>query len=279
MNTETSNADPGVEARENEELNRRLTQINADFMWDKDEENASFPKSASICVNLRFTFSRLMGCTLAAPCRQPVLNPTNFLRLLPALALVLFAGCDLQDMYRQPKREPLQASDFFADGRSARPLEADTVAQSAGWKRRFAPPDDQRRDASVTFYTGKSDGKDVEAVPFPVTKEVLLRGRERFNVFCSTCHDRTGNGNGMIVQRGFRRPPSFHTAQLRQMPIGHFFDVMTNGFGTMPDYAAQVPPEDRWSIAAYVRTLQFSQHAPVADVPPDKIPQLKEAKP
>ncbi|HEX9115694.1 MAG TPA: cytochrome c, partial [Anaerolineae bacterium] len=117
------------------------------------------------------------------------------------------------------------------------------------------------------FYTGMI-GKDVgNVMPFPVTREVLERGRERFNIYCAPCHSRTGDGNGMIVQRGYRRPPSYHIDRLRQAPLGHFFDVITNGFGAMPDYAAQVPPADRWAIIAYIRALQLSQAAPASLMP------------
>lgn len=158
------------------------------------------------------------------------------------LAAMALAGCR-QDMHDQPKYEPLEASDFFADRRSARPLVEGTV-----------PRGDLRADSLL--YTGKRDDVDADEFPFPVTKEVLERGRERYDIFCSPCHGRTGEGDGMIVQRGYRRPTSYHVATLRDAPVGHFFDVMTNGWGAMPDYASQVPVEDRWAIAAYIRALQ-----------------------
>ena len=196
------------------------------------------------------------------------LSPDNFVARLIRLATflvaaVLLSGCDLQDMYRQPKTEPYMSSSVFADGTSARPLEADTVARG-------------HLRTNEVLYTGKLNGKEVDTLPFPVTKAVLLRGQERFDIFCSPCHDRAGNGNGMIVQRGYRRPPPYHTPQMRAMALGHFFDVISNGFGVMPDYAAQIPAEDRWAIAAYVRTLQFSQYAPLADVPAGERQKLKE---
>ena len=128
-------------------------------------------------------------------------------------------------------------------------------------------------------YTGKVNGQDVDYFPFPITKEDLDRGRERFDVYCSPCHSRIGDGNGMIVRRGFRQAASYHTQRLINAPVGHFFDVMTNGFGAMPSYGSRVPPDDRWRIAAYIRVLQFSQAAPLADVPDnmrselDKTPQ------
>ncbi len=194
-------------------------------------------------------------------------NPDNlaasFVKLVASMAaLALLSACDLQDMYRQPKTEPFMPSPVFSDGTSARPLEADTVARG------------QLRTNEV-FYTGKLNDKDVDTLPVPLTKALLLRGQERFNVFCSPCHDRTGNGNGMIVQRGYRHAVSYHTPQLRAMALGHFFDVISNGFGVMPDYAAQIPVEDRWAIAAYVRTLQFSAYAPLADVPAEERQKLK----
>src|SRR5207247_4453630 len=125
------------------------------------------------------------------------------------------------------------------------------------------------------FYTGKgADGKLAGEFPMPVTKDMILRGQQRFNVYCTPCHDRTGNGNGIVVQRGFRHPPSYHIDRLRQAPVGHFVDVMTNGFGAMPDYAIQVAPADRWAIASYIRALQYSQQASINDVPPEARGQL-----
>ena len=179
-------------------------------------------------------------------------------RRLLALTLLAAAGAACrQDMHDQPKYRPLRGSELFADGRSARPLVPGTVARGT-----------LREDAA--FFTGKVGGDFVTEIPVEVTSELLARGRSEFQVFCSPCHGRTGRGDGMVVQRGFKNPPSYHVDRLRQMPIGYFYDVMTSGFGAMPDYAAQVPPEDRWAIAAYVRTLQYSQYAPVADVPPDR---------
>jgi hypothetical protein len=171
-----------------------------------------------------------------------------------------------QDMHDQPKYIPLRPSDFFADGRSARPLIEGTVARGY-------------LDANVLLYTGKGpDGKPSNEFPMPVTKELLLRGQQRFNIYCSPCHDRTGNGNGMIVRRGYRRPPTYHSDRLRQQPNGYFFDVITRGFGAMPDYSAQVQPEDRWAIVAYIRALQLSQQASINDVPAADRGQLGGAK-
>ncbi len=164
-------------------------------------------------------------------------------------------------MHDQPKYEPLEASPFFEDGRSARPILPETVARGY-----------LREDAHL--YTGKAGNEYADTFPFPITGEVLERGRERFNIFCSVCHGRLGDGEGMIARRGFRRPPSYHIDRLRQAPVGHFFDIITNGFGAMPDHATQIPVRDRWAIIAYIRALQRSQHATVDDVPPQEREKL-----
>ena len=177
--------------------------------------------------------------------------------------LVLAVGCR-QDMHDQPKYIPLRPSTFFDDGRSARPLPAGTVARG-------------HLDADTAFYTGKNaDGKYVDAFPFPITKEVLQRGQDRFNIYCTPCHDRLGTGNGMVVRRGFRHPPSYHIDRLRNAPNGYIFDVITNGFGAMQDYSAQVSPADRWAIVAYERALQLSENATLNDVPPEARTQLSQ---
>jgi mono/diheme cytochrome c family protein len=157
-------------------------------------------------------------------------------------------------MHDQPKYVPLRESTFFADSRSARPLVEGTVARG------------QLREDELT-YTGKVNGQEATVFPAPVTAQTMARGRERFDIYCSPCHGSTGQGDGMVVLRGYRRPPSFHQDRLRGAPVGHFFDVITNGFGAMPDYASQVRAEDRWAIVAYVRALQLSEHATLADVP------------
>jgi len=158
-------------------------------------------------------------------------------------------------MQEQPYQRPLVESDFYADKRSARPIIPTTVARG-------------HLDADTYFYTGKVGNNDGDYLPFPVTAEVMARGQQRFNIYCSPCHSQIGDGNGMVVQRGYKRPPSYHIERLRKAPIGYFFDVMTNGFGAMPDYSQQVAPADRWAIAAYIRALQLSQHATEADLPP-----------
>jgi len=183
-----------------------------------------------------------------------------------AVFLAMASVACRQDMHDQPRFIPLRPSGFFDDGRSERPLIEGTVARG-------------HLNDDTVFYTGKGpDGKPVDTFPFPVTKEVVERGQQRFNVYCSPCHDRTGNGNGMVPQRGFRHPPSYHTDFLRQVPNGFIFDIITNGFGAMQDYSAQVPPRDRWAIVAYIRALQLSENATINDVPPDQRANLESAK-
>jgi mono/diheme cytochrome c family protein len=204
------------------------------------------------------------------------------------------SGCR-QDMHDQPKYRPLRPIDQFGsinDGRSARPLVEGTVAR------------DQLKD-DVEFYTGKlrqaaQDGSPgapppqaaagpqagqkaaqtyqgfVTEFPMPITSMDLDTGQERFNIYCSVCHGRLGDGSGMIVKRGFRKPPSFHDDRLRNAPVGYFFDVQTNGFGAMPDYASQIPPDDRWRIIAYIRALQLSQRGTIADVPSSERDKLNK---
>jgi cbb3-type cytochrome c oxidase subunit III len=164
---------------------------------------------------------------------------------------LVLSGCR-QDMHNQPKFIPLRPSDFYADRRSAREPIAGTIARG-----------ELKED--TYFYTGKRGNDFGNDLPFPLTAKVLARGQERYDIYCTPCHSRIGDGGGMIVQRGFKRPPSFHTDRLRDAPLGHFFDVMSNGFGGMPDYQAQVAPQDRWAIAAYIRVLQLSQNATEAD--------------
>lgn len=166
-----------------------------------------------------------------------------------SLALV---GCH-KDMYDQPRYEPLEKSDFFGDGRSSRPLPPGTVIFGSDF-------------ADDVMFTGRTGGELATELPMELNEALLRRGEERFNIYCSNCHGRSGDGNGMIVQRGYRQPPTYHSERLRGVPIGHFFDVMTNGFGVMPAYAIQVNPQDRWAIAAYIRALQLSQFATLDDV-------------
>jgi hypothetical protein len=172
-------------------------------------------------------------------------------------AFLLLASSCRQKMAQQPRYQPFEPSSFFDDGTSARPLMPGTVPRS------------YKNDEQ--FYTGKLNGSLVDTFPFPITEEVMKRGQERFNIFCSPCHSRLGDGQGMIVKRGFMSPPSFHSERLRKAPIGHFFDVITNGYGAMHSYASRVPPKDRWAIIAYIRALQLSQNATIADVPEGEI--------
>jgi mono/diheme cytochrome c family protein len=170
------------------------------------------------------------------------------------LAVVLGASGCRQDMHDAPRYDPLESSDFFADKRASRDLVEGTVARG------------QLR-ADEAYYTGKAGGVAVSALPMPLTRELVTHGQQRFNIYCAPCHGRTGDGNGFVVQRGYRQPTSFHDPRLQSQPVGYFVDVMTNGFGQMPSYAKQVPPADRWAIATYLRALQMSRTASLSDVP------------
>ena len=178
---------------------------------------------------------------------------------LALLAVLVLAGCR-QDMQDQPRFKPLAKSDFYPDLRSARPPVEGTVARGEFHEDSY-------------FYTGKMGDSPGDYMPFAVTQADLDRGRERFNIYCAPCHSRTGDGNGMIPQRGFRHPPTYHDERLRKAPLGYFFHVITEGFGAMPDYASQIPPRDRWCIVAYIRALQLSQNATVADAQGQQIPK------
>ncbi len=173
-----------------------------------------------------------------------------------ALTAVFACACRV-DMHIQPKIKADRASAFFQDGRGNRPEIPDTVIHGQ-------PHTDQ------LLYTGRMNGALVDQFPFPITRQVLDRGRARFNIYCTPCHDYTGSGRGMVVQRGFPAPPSYHIDRLRQAPAGHFFEVITDGYGAMFSYAGRIPVEDRWAIVAYIRALQLSQHATLDDVPADE---------
>lgn len=192
-------------------------------------------------------------------------NALHRLAIAAAACLIAaaFASCR-QGMYNQPKYEPYEESDFFDDRRSARPLIEGTIARG------YLREDDH-------LYRGRVGGQPAESFPFPIGEDVLKRGRERYDIFCAACHGFTGTGDGMIVQRGFPPPPSFHDDRLRKAAPGHYFDVMTNGFGTMYSYATRVSVEDRWAIAAYIRALQYSQNAPAAALPPNVRKDLEDA--
>jgi mono/diheme cytochrome c family protein len=194
---------------------------------------------------MRGTGTRFEGRGIDAP------KLNRIVALCAIAASCLLAGCR-QDMQDQPKFIPQRGTDFYADGRSARPQVENTVARG-------------QLHEDAYFYTGLEDGKEGNAMPFPVTMEVLARGQERFNIYCAPCHSRVGNGAGMIVQRGYRPAGNYHTARLMAAPLGHFFAVMTHGYGAMPDYASQVTPQDRWAIVAYIKALQLSQAAKPSD--------------
>jgi cytochrome c553 len=185
--------------------------------------------------------------------------------LLSSIFFVFVTGCR-RDMFLQPSEKPLERSAFFRDNEMAsRPLPAHTVARG-------------QLDEDEAFYRGMIGTNLITQFPMPITREVLLRGQERFNIYCAPCHGRTGEGNGMIPQRGYPSPPSYHTDRLRTVPVGHFFDVITRGYGVMYPYANRVEPADRWAIAAYIRALQLSQDAKISDVPNADRAQLEVTK-
>ena len=179
----------------------------------------------------------------------------NWITMMAGLLVLGGTGCEIRKaMYDQPKYKPLQQSDFFGDDRSSRPLIEGTVAQG-------------HLNQDTHLCLGEVNGQPAETFPAPVTLEMLKRGRERFNIFCAPCHDRAATGNGMVVQRGFKKPVSFHDPRLVASPVGYFFGNITKGFGQMPSYASQIPVSDRWAIVAYIRALQYSHQAKLEDVP------------
>jgi hypothetical protein len=188
-------------------------------------------------------------------------STSRILAIACAAAAVSFtAGCQYlrQDMANQPKNRPLSPSEFFADGRSERPLVENTVARGS-----------IADDALVV-------AKDSNSFPLPVDGKLLERGEERYKIFCSPCHGLQGDGNGMISMRGVKRPPSYHQDRLRQSPNGYFYDVISNGFGQMYSYSAQIPPRDRWAIIAYLRALQLSRNAKVRELPAELRQKLNQ---
>jgi hypothetical protein len=180
-----------------------------------------------------------------------------------AVCLVLWAGGCRRDMYDQPRYETYEPSTFFGDGIASRPIPAGTVARG-----------ELRADSA--YYEGKIDGKDVDVFPFAIDEATLELGRTRFMIYCMPCHGQLGDGRGMVVRRGFSPPPTFHSDYLRKIPVGHFFSVMTNGYGAMYSYAARIPVRHRWAIAAYIRTLQYSQNADRSDLTESDIKSLAE---
>jgi cytochrome c553 len=213
---------------------------------------------------------RLLSINRTGVASKPRTRRTDFAAIGLAVALAATATACRQDMHDAPKYEPLEKSAFFPDGRASRQLVANTIARGK-----------LREDALL--FTGRDGDAISTTFPFPVTEGVVTRGRERFNIYCSPCHARTGEGNGMIVQRGYKQPPSFHEERMRAMPAGYFFQVMTNGFATMPSYALQVNAEDRWAIAAYVKALQLSRNVNPAELSADERAKVEsgatEAKP
>jgi mono/diheme cytochrome c family protein len=180
------------------------------------------------------------------------------------IAALCLCGCR-QDMQDQPKIKPLSESNFFSDGRASRPIPENTIAQN-------------ELNDNDTFHTGNANGTFAATIPIPVTLDLLQRGQERFNIFCSPCHSRLGDGNGEVAQRGFRLPQNLNSDRIRQVPPGYIFQVITNGYGGMPDHGDQIPVRDRWAIVAYIRALELSREAPLADVPADARAQLEVAK-
>jgi mono/diheme cytochrome c family protein len=199
---------------------------------------------------------RIMDCKMmlcrTVLCRKALRRATI---ALGTLSLIVLASSCREDMQNQPKFIPLRENTFYRDDRSARPIIEGTIARG------------QLEDDTL-LYTGKVNGQEADQFPFPITEKDLARGRERFNIYCSPCHSQLGDGNGMIVQRGFKKPPSYFDPRLMKAPVGHFFNVMTYGRGAMGDYSAQVPVADRWRIAAYIRALQLSQTATSGDLAP-----------
>jgi hypothetical protein len=186
---------------------------------------------------------------------------------VPVLLAAVFAlaGCR-QDMHNQPKFIPLRSNDFFPDQRSGRNPIRGTVPRLDN-----ASLDAEQLDPNSYYLSGKHGATYGDELPFPLTHAVMDRGQERYNIYCAPCHARVGDGNGMIVQRGFKHPPSFHQQRLRNAPVGYFYEIISRGLGAMPDYASQIKPADRWAITAYIRALQVSQNASEADVPADKL--------
>ena len=181
-----------------------------------------------------------------------------------AVAGLALCGCR-QDMYNQPRTKPYSETDFFQDGTSARPIPRHTVPYHAALE-------------NEAFSTGLTNGLLVAQLPVKLTPELLERGRERYQIYCAVCHGLTGEGNGEVVQRGFPAPPTYHSDRLRNAPIGHFYDVITNGYGVMYSYAARVEPHDRWAIAAYLRALQLSQHASPDELSPNEQEALERSR-
>jgi mono/diheme cytochrome c family protein len=235
-------------------LRIEATTLNAEFAESAEKSSSSACSAVSALIVATVT-------TYNAEPAEPAEKAFSAYSAISALIVVfaatlMFSGCR-QDMHDQPKYVPMRESAFFPDARSARPIVEGTVARG-------------QLQEDTLLYTGKVNGADTTVFPFRVDEAVMARGQERFDIFCAPCHGRTGQGDGMVVRRGYRRPPSIHQDRLRDAPAGHFFDVITNGFGAMPEYASEIKVEDRWAIVAYVRALQLSGRATLADVPPSE---------
>jgi len=195
---------------------------------------------------------------------EPAVQRSSSLILLGAILGLISAGCR-QEMYNQPYSRPLGQSEFFANNMASRPIVPNTVAR-------------EHLNEDDALFAGKIGTNLVETFPIPITREVLARGQQRYEIYCSPCHARTGEGNGMIVQRGFPPPPSYHIDRLREAPVGHFYDVITHGYGIMYSYANRVSVEYRWAITAYIRALQLSHNATPQDLPPAERVRLEALK-
>lgn len=191
-------------------------------------------------------------------------NPSGRLIIHLLFCMLVLTGCR-RDMFEQPKSNPLDQSDFFADGMDSRPIPPHTIPR-------------EETNTDEAFYTGMAGANLVTEFPMPITRAVLDRGRERYEINCVPCHGETGEGDGIVVKRGFPAPPSYQIDRLRNAPAGHFFDVMTRGYGVMFSYASRITPEDRWAIAAYIRALQLSEHATLSDVPTNEMAGLENMR-
>lgn len=196
--------------------------------------------------------------------RRPVGQASRPVVLALIVAAMSLTGCR-QDMHDQPRYRIASASDFWSDGRSVRPQVAGTVARG-GLK------------TDTAYYTGKVNGRNIMEFPIPITKEVIARGKDRFTIYCTPCHGLTGYGDGIIVTRGLKNPPSYHSEAMREQPVGHFFDVMSNGLGSMASYAARIPVQDRWAIISYIRVLQQSQNVKLTQLTADEVAKVRESE-
>lgn len=190
------------------------------------------------------------------------------MRILPALLLIagsLVTMACRQDMHDQPRFRLNAATDLFGDRRAARPMVQGTVARGL-------------LKTDTAYWTGKVGGQVVIDFPLPVDKALIERGHDRYNIYCTPCHGMTGYADGMIVSRGLKKPPSYHTDALREQPVGHFFDVITNGNGSMASYASRIPVKDRWAIVAYVKVLQQSQNVKVTELTAEEKSKVEAAQ-